>query len=442
MLKSKSFIAASIIRIFLLFVQFPSWMSSIGLRSLFSHPIYSLKHLREGFFLQSFGKSFASAYIPQDNIFCLPPLFMALLRPISTLNDHTQKIIFLCLIYLLDVFVAKCLVDIARLVVLNQEDEAEEEDIMDEKIRPKQAWIFGLGERSGIVTQPMMIAIEEIPVLVGLVYYCNPFVIVSGALFQNFQNLIFLLYLLPLRVAESGNVPLATFWVAIATSLELYSIVYLVPVVILAGRKTGDYRRVILGTLMFFATWMTSLVVLNSLLVGGWWIHYHRYLDIVEPSLSTYWYFSMQMFDRFRTFYTVLIIGLPYIFVFPLTFRLHQYPIEFATILLLVNYAFSPNQTITFISFLYANIFMSPRTISRMRFAFLSILCLFVTIPLFAFFCWLWLETGSGNPNFLYFQCLLSNFFVISTTIDFVNATVMRDKARRITRHAVKANKD
>ena len=83
---------------------------------------------------------------------------------------------------------------------------------------------------------------------------------------------------------------------------------------------------------MFFATWMTSLVVLNSLLVGGWWIHYHRYLDIVEPSLSTYWYFSMQMFDRFRTFYTVLIIGLPYIFVFPLTFRLHQYPIEFVSI--------------------------------------------------------------------------------------------------------------
>jgi hypothetical protein len=45
----------------------------------------------------------------------------------------------------------------------------------------------------------------------------------------------------------------------------------------------------------------------------------------------------------------------------------------------------------------------------------------------------MWLETGNGEANFLYFQCYAYNVFVAITFIQFTGASVERDKALQLT---------
>jgi hypothetical protein len=44
----------------------------------------------------------------------------------------------------------------------------------------------------------------------------------------------------------------------------------------------------------------------------------------------------------------------------------------------------------------------------------------------------MWLVSGNGNANYVYFQCLAYGMFVLIITMDFVSATVKRDKVRRM----------
>lgn len=44
----------------------------------------------------------------------------------------------------------------------------------------------------------------------------------------------------------------------------------------------------------------------------------------------------------------------------------------------------------------------------------------------------MWLVTGNGNPNYIYFQCFAYGMFVVIISMDFVSATVKRDKVRRM----------
>ena len=77
---------------------------------------------------------------------------------------------------------------------------------------------------------------------------------------------------------------------------------------------------------------------------------------------------------------------------------------------------------------------LSPRSLARTSKPSLISLCaLPVPLLLYLLDCWMWLETGSGNANFIFFQCLAYQVFVANICIDFCGASVMRDKAARIT---------
>ena len=56
-----------------------------------------------------------------------------------------------------------------------------------------------------------------------------------------------------------------------------------------------------------------------------------------------------------------------------------------------------------------------------------------VPISLYVLDYGLWLETGTGNANYIYFQCLAYNAFVAMIFLDFTGASLRRDKALRLT---------
>lgn len=49
------------------------------------------------------------------------------------------------------------------------------------------------------------------------------------------------------------------------------------------------------------------------------WKHLH-------PNLSVLWYLNMELFERFRIYFAILIAGLPYLMLIPVTMRLYRYP--------------------------------------------------------------------------------------------------------------------
>lgn len=81
-----------------------------------------------------------------------------------------------------------------------------------------------------------------------------------------------------------------------------------------------------------------------------------------------------------------------------------------------------------------ALLLLEPRSIIRMgKATILSILAIPVTILLFIVDHWLWLGSGSGNPNYMFFQCLAYSLFVSVITLQFISSTMKRDKALRLT---------
>jgi phosphatidylinositol glycan class U len=69
----------------------------------------------------------------------------------------------------------------------------------------------------------------------------------------------------------------------------------------------------------------------------------------------------------------------------------------------------------------------------------ISFCALPVPIILFITFHRMWLVSGNGNANYIYFQCLAYGMFVLIITMDFVSATVKRDKVRRMIEKGRKA---
>ena len=77
---------------------------------------------------------------------------------------------------------------------------------------------------------------------------------------------------------------------------------------------------------------------------------------------------------------------------------------------------------------------VSPKSLSRMGNASLvSLLAMPVPIVMYTYDYWMWLEPGSGNPNFMFFQCVAFQVFFAAFFLDFAIASMKHDKALRIT---------
>lgn len=92
--------------------------------------------------------------------------------------------------------------------------------------------------------------------------------------------------------------------------------------------------RMELALLLFYALWFICLQGLSLLLVGS--SQYGAVLQSsfghvllwkrVHPNLSVLWYLNMEVFERYRVYFAILIGGLPYLLLVPITLRLHRFP--------------------------------------------------------------------------------------------------------------------
>jgi hypothetical protein len=101
----------------------------------------------------------------------------------------------------------------------------------------------------------------------------------------------------------------------------------------------------------------------------------------------------------------------------------------------LLGTLFRPPATLYSLNVGFCLLLLSPRSLARMRVvpSVVALCALSIPVSLYVVNYWLWLETGSGEANFCYFQCLAYNIFVAVLFVQFCSATLRRDKALRVT---------
>jgi hypothetical protein len=106
-----------------------------------------------------------------------------------------------------------------------------------------------------------------------------------------------------------------------------------------------------------------------------------------------------------------------------------------ATIFWLLWTLFRPIGTLYDLNVGVCLMLLSPRSLARMGVVRTLVSACAIAVPVLLYLVdyWMWLETGSGEANFLYFQCLAYNAFVANLLVEFCGASVRRDKALRLT---------
>jgi hypothetical protein len=462
---SRSTAIATLLRLALFFFPLDTpvlpnnWLYSPALVSLFVRPHQTLNHLREAISIQGLlsGK-FVNAYQANQAI-RVPPLVLAGFTPLVTL-EHSE-LWWSLLLLMVDFGIAYLIEALGREILLkpNSETDTEEEvqSQLPEAIRAPNAHIFPITQTPATptdekaVTSPL-IPMTALPSLAAQVYYWSPITALSGGIYLCFQNIACLFLVASLYLScrvspqpggSSSSSSLTAFSLALASYLEPHYVVFLVPIWIWKSRQQQQESS--LGSsspwlvVALFVLWSACLQGLSFTLVGpaNYWnvlqATYGMGWKQLTPNLSVLWYLHMQLFGRFRDYYGIMLVGLPYLLVVPLTVRLYKYPMVLVTIFWLIWTIFRPTETLHDLNVALSLLLLSPRSLARMEVIACVALCsIWVPVILYVLDCWMWLEPGGGNANYIFFQCLAYNAFLGIILGQFCSASLQRDKALRI----------
>jgi phosphatidylinositol glycan class U len=368
---------------------------------------------------------YRAIYTPGTRIVA-PPLVVAFLGETLVCPDNNnnnllfylRKVIQAILLLVADIIGAYCIFHLGKRVLdmedMTNEAEMERQTILSDQIitndgedkcnsskqlvipgilRPERGWIVDLpskilppekvlmesllnddavsngnGVSSTIILDDRdpLILINDLPLVVAVLYYCNPISIIANAngslrgLWDSFILISFYYATMPsINISKEGvptKVKSATM-VALYLSVAIYAdvgyVAFMVPILLWRGlcastktkgttfQRTQHFDWKLVYVLFIIST--GALHYLASLLVGGDSSAYKTVLiqtvlpnvafvqqdgsgSVPGPSMGLHWYMFVQMFDRFRPYFTVFVSGIPAMFIIPLTIRLHRYP--------------------------------------------------------------------------------------------------------------------
>jgi phosphatidylinositol glycan class U len=316
---------------------------------------------------------------------------------------------------------------------------------------------------------------RQLPPLLALLYFANPVSILASAVYGGLANIkLALLLLAVVGVSSSQNgddgndqgrwsKKMAMACVALGTLVYL-DVSY--GVFIIALPVPWD------ATLLSFALWQLA----SQALAPSWTLWYILPSALsadIPPSLSILWYTHMEFFTRFAPLLRLLLGGLPYLVVIPLAIRLHSYPmvlvrehkttvhptslfgrsrshgththagcflfysisVQVAVYWLILHTLCQPVSTLYDLLVGLLLLLLSPHSIARMK-PVLSLFCLCglgVPVALYPGLHDMWLVSGNGEANFVFFQCLAYQILLANLLLQFVTASLQRDKAWRLT---------
>ena len=195
------------------------------------------------------------------------------------------------------------------------------------------------------------------------------------------------------------------------------------------AKSKWNVSLILLSTIFFVLT-VALLLVLSWSVSGYSWTFlsasygYSFHLSSLNPTYSLFWYFFTSIFDRFTSFFLVVFHAHILVYLAPMTGRFWREPMFLATMTLHLTTLFKPYPILSDLFFtgtllLLVNVPLIRLTLRRIYpTVFLNAVSL-LTLTLMQY---LWLQSGSGNANFFFFQNLLYLFTQLFTGMEAIGA--------------------
>ncbi|KAI9470179.1 hypothetical protein LPJ78_002976 [Coemansia sp. RSA 989] len=391
-------LTGGLLRLFVL-VLFPKLIHEyLSGRVELSTPVTSYKRLQEGLYLSSLGIS------PYDGgVFHQSPLLLLAFKPLYYLPAVFTNTVFVAA----DVLVAWLL---ARIV-----------DMRERQLQ--QTRHAGVPGETHFTCRPSVVA---------MLYLFNPLAI-GTSLVQSTIVFSHIAIASALYFGIQGMIDWAVLSTAIAAHLSLYPAMLIAPISLIAASNNGvvlNRSRVLLAVLKF----AIAVGLLHLVFVALFGAEYFtatvdftlRVVDL-QPNMGLFWYFFIEIFDEFRSFFIVVFQLTALAFAVPVSWRFRHDPL-FASVMLvgiisaLKSYP-AWGDLALFLSLLpvYADL------LKYLQYTFMSANLLLYGIGLAPVFWYLWIDQGSGNANFFYAATLVYEFGQISLLFDLGSAMLRRE---------------
>ncbi|KUF79618.1 Phosphatidylinositol glycan anchor biosynthesis class U protein [Phytophthora nicotianae] len=364
----------------------PSIHVTLSTRPELSTSISSFHRLQEGVFLfQTTGSPYSG------DVYHQPPLLFALLYPVLQVAPASLQYFIICTVCILvDLLLA---MGFARLCKRNLKlEEGRRFTFQD-----KEVWLT-------LVPVSPLFKPKNLPTTVAFIALMNPYSLASSVAMSS-VGFTHLAVLYSLVFASEGALAASMMCVAVGTYLSVYPFFLMIPIVLLL-RSVKD----------------SSLVSLVETYV---WVA--KYSDLT-PNIGIFWYFFMEVFDRFIPYFLFVLHLHPVIYIVPIYLRLAHRPQAYACALIGIFSLFQAYPSFGDFGFFLSMLAMHPKTIMTIENRFVYVLGLGVATCMLPVMWFLWLFPASGNANFFYNQTLVYQIFNTQIITAFVGATMKRDK--------------
>ncbi|POS78894.1 glycosylphosphatidylinositol transamidase-2 [Diaporthe helianthi] len=369
------YLAAAVLRL-VLFFAFPGLPELVAGRVEVSTPVTSFKRLQEGLFLYNHNVS------PYDGgVYHQAPLLLPVLSLLPSFASWPV------LTYLL--YIAVDLLSANSLIVIADSGEAGQSFRFTSPRRDKR-W-------SGFV--------------VAALFLFNPFTIATciGRPTSVFTTCAILH---AVAKAATGAPYSAAIAMSFAAYLSMYPALLLPPLALLAyDRSPGQAKLQPLASTAKFtgvaAATVSVLFQMSYFITGSWEFLSSTYgiqltLTDLTPNVGLWWYFFIEMFDSFRSFFLAVFWLHLSSYVGALSIRIRSQPLFVITLLLGIFGIFKPYPSISDTSLFLAMVPLYRHVFPLMRYTFVVPSTILYATFLGPAFYYLWIYAGSGNANFFY----------------------------------------
>ncbi|KAL2131882.1 hypothetical protein VTI74DRAFT_4467 [Chaetomium olivicolor] len=385
-----------------LFTLFPGLPDLLTSRVEISTPVTSFKRLQEGLFLYNHNVS------PYDGgVYHQAPLFLPLF---SLLPSFSSLPIFTYLLYIgVDLLSANALWRIA------DSGEAGSSALFTSPRREKR-W-------SGYV--------------IAALFLLNPFTIAT-CIGRSTSVFTTCAILHAIAKAVSGGPFGAMVALSFASYLSMYPLLLLPPLILLSfdrqrpERTTKSALQFSAACIAVISAVLALLLAISYLLTGSWDFLPSTYgvqltLSDLTPNVGLWWYFFIEMFDSFRSFFLAVFWLHLSSYVGGLTVRIRRQPLVVLTLLLGIFAIFKPYPSISDTSLFFAVVPLYRHVFPLMRYTFVIAAVILYASFLGPAFYHLWIYAGSGNANFFYAITLVWGLGLSLLVCDLMFA-VLRDE--------------
>ncbi|KDO29350.1 hypothetical protein SPRG_05886 [Saprolegnia parasitica CBS 223.65] len=366
-------------------------------------PLNSLERLQEGLFLAGAG---LDPYA--GDVFHQPPLVLLAAMGVQSVPLALSSRLVTCLgAILLDVLIALGFASVCRAFITSQHAQQSENS---------KVWLNH--PPLSPLLQP-----RYLPLTVAAAYLFNPWSLATS-LVRSTSLVTYAAIVWSIALAMQHRVSLAICLLAIATYMAVYPVV-LLPSLLLMAYPSKHWLSAVRTTSIsdlcscafvqswglaagVFAAYVSLFVYLSKVAMGGWGFLDATYLWVVRypdltPNIGIFWYFFMELFDRFRNYFLFLLHMHPLLYVLPIYLRLHARPLAATAVLLGIFAIFQAYPALGDFGLFVTSLLLHPRSLIGMRHTFV-------------------LTTGLATAT------VLLPLFGVKVVAEFLTATLRRDK--------------